>query len=59
MIPPKAALGIGVNPARATAFRETLTASGKELIPVIVIPEFRIFEKTFRRVPIACHELPS
>jgi hypothetical protein len=59
MIPPKAALAIGVNPARATAFRETLTASGKELVPVVVIPRLQVFEHVFRRVTIACHELPS
>ena len=59
MIPPKAALAIGVNPARSTASRETLTASGKELIPLVVIPRFQIFEETFRRITVACHELPA
>jgi len=59
MIPPHAALGIGVNPARVMKRRETLTASGKELIPVIVVPKLQLFESTFRRVPVACHELPS
>lgn len=59
MIPPKAALAIGVNPARATAFRETITASGKESIPVVVIPQLQIFEQMFRRVTVACHELPA
>ena len=59
MIPPKAALAIGINPARAMAFRETLTASGKELIPVVVVPRLQIFERVFRHVTIACHELPS
>ena len=59
MVPPKAAVAIGVNPARATATRETLTASGKELVPIVTIPILRLFERTFRRVPIVCHELPS
>lgn len=59
MIPPKAALAIGVNPARGTAFRETLTASGKEWIPLVVIPRLQVFECIFRRVTLACHELPS
>jgi predicted aspartyl protease len=59
MIPPKAALAIGVNPAKATTFRETLTASGKELIPIVTIPRLQIFEHTFRRMTVACHELPS
>jgi len=59
MIPPHAALAIGVNPARALSFRETLTASGKELVPIVVIPQIRVFEQTFRRVTLACHELPS
>jgi hypothetical protein len=59
MIPPKAALAIGCHPGRATAFRETLTASGKELIPFIVIPTMRIFEQTLHRVTVACHELPA
>ena len=59
MIPPKAALAIGVNPARSTAFRETLTASGKELIPLVIIPKLQIFEAAFRRVTVACHELPA
>ena len=59
MVPPKAALAIGVNPARATAFRETLTASGKELLPLVVVPRLQIFETAFRRVTVACHELPS
>lgn len=59
MIPPKAALAIGVNSARATTFRETLTASGKERIPIVVIPWLQVFERRFRRVSVACHELPS
>ena len=59
MIPPKAALAIGVNPARATRFRDILTASGKELIPLVVIPTFQLFEHTLRRITVACHELPS
>jgi len=59
MIPPKAALAVGVNPSRAAEFRETLTASGKELIPVVVLPRLRVFEKTLQRVAVACHELPS
>ncbi|MBI4598365.1 MAG: hypothetical protein HY737_08210 [Candidatus Omnitrophica bacterium] len=59
MVPPKAALAIGVNPAQSTQFRETLTASGKELIPLIIIPELRIFERSFHRVTLACHELPG
>lgn len=59
MVPPKAALAIGVNPARATTFRETLTASGKELIPLAIIPRLQLFERTFRRITVACHELPS
>jgi predicted aspartyl protease len=59
LIPPKAALAIGVNPARSISFREILTASGKELIPLAIIPRFQVFERTFRRITIACHELPS
>mgnify|MGYP001600045533 CR=1 FL=1 len=59
MVPPKAALAIGVNPVRATVTRETLTASGKELVPVVTIPALRLFERTFRRVAVVCHELPS
>ena len=59
MIPPKAALAIGVNPATSTKFRETLTASGKELIPLIVIPKLQVFERTLRSITLACHELPS
>lgn len=59
MIPPKAALALGVNPAHASRFRETLTASGKELIPLVVIPRLTIFTTTFRRITVACHELPS
>ena len=58
MIPPKAALAIGVNPARATTFREILTASGKEYIPLAVIHGVRVFEVTLRNVRVACHELP-
>ena len=49
MIPQKAALAGGVNPARATTFRETLTASGKELIPIVTAPEPRLFKKTLCR----------
>lgn len=59
MLPPKPLLAIGRNSARSTKFRETLTASGKELIPLVTIPRLWIFEKTFRRVTVACHELPS
>ena len=58
MIPPKAALAIGLHPSRATLFRETLTASGKEFIPMVLIPKIRVFEKTFHRMTVACHELP-
>ena len=59
MIPPKAALAIGCPLNRATSFRETLTASGKELIPLLVIPHIHLFERTFRGITIVCHELPS
>jgi len=59
LIPPKAALAIGVHPARATVFRETLTASGKELIPIVVLPRVIVFERQLRRVTVACHSLPS
>ncbi|MBI5244098.1 MAG: retroviral-like aspartic protease family protein [Elusimicrobia bacterium] len=59
MVPPKAALAIGVTPARATAFRETITASGTECIPLIKIPRFRLFEKDLSGVSVACHALPS
>lgn len=59
MVPPKAALAIGIHPARATLFRETLTASGRELIPIVVVPSLKVFEKTLRRVAVACHALPS
>ena len=59
MIPPKAALAIGVNPAQSTSFRETLTASGKELIPLVVVPRLQVFENVFRRIAVACHELPT
>jgi len=59
MIPPKAALAVGVNPVRSTTFRETLTASGKELIPLVVLPSFHVFEHTFRHLTVACHELPA
>ena len=59
MIPPQAALAIGCHPGRGTMFRNTLTASGKEVVSVLRIPRLRVFEKTLRRVSIACHELPA
>ena len=59
MIPPKAALAIGVNPAYSNRFRETLTASGKELIPLVTLPQVHLFESVFRQVTVACHELPA
>ncbi|OGX05698.1 MAG: hypothetical protein A3G87_04960 [Omnitrophica bacterium RIFCSPLOWO2_12_FULL_50_11] len=58
MIPPKVALAIGCHPARARAFRETLTASGREFIPLVVVPQVTLFERKLRRVTVACHELP-
>lgn len=59
MIPPQAALAIGLRPARAVGFRETLTASGKEYVSLLAVPRVRLFERTFRHVVVACHELPS
>ena len=59
MVPPHALLAIGVNPAKVSSYHETLTASSRELIPLVVVPELRVFETTFRRVALACHELPS
>jgi len=59
MIPPQAALAIGCNPVGATRLRETLTASGKEFVPIVTVPRLQIFERALRRVPMACHELPS
>lgn len=59
MIPQRAALAIGVNPARATNFRETLTASGKEMIPFLTVPHLRIFDRVLHRVRVACHDLPA
>jgi hypothetical protein len=59
MIPPKIAVAIGVHPGRAEMFRDTLTVSGKAVVPVVVVPRLQLFEHTFRRVPLTCHELPA
>lgn len=59
MIPPEAALAVGIPLGRAKNFRATLTASGREVIPVVAVPRIRLFEKTLRRVPVACHALPA
>lgn len=59
MIPPKAALAIGIHPERSRSSRETITASGKELIPIILLPQLRVFETTLRHLTIVCHELPA
>ncbi len=58
MIPPKIAIAIGLHPTRSHLVRETLTVSGKEFVPVVVVPRFQVFEKTLRRVTVTCHELP-
>ena len=58
MIPPQAAVAIGVNPTASRPLRETLTASGKEYIPLVVIPTLKLFESVMSRVTVACHELP-
>ena len=58
MIPPKIAVAIGVHPARAQTVRETVTVSGKELIPLVVVPRVRVFATTFHRIPVICHTLP-
>lgn len=59
MIPPKAALAIGIHPGRATTFRETLTASGAEFIPIVGVQKITLFERSFRHIPFSCHALPS
>ena len=58
MIPPKIAVAIGVHPARAKTIRETVTVSGKEFIPLVLVPRLRVFESTLRRIPVICHALP-
>ena len=35
-----------------------IRASGKEYIPLVVIPKLKLFESVMSRVPVACHELP-
>ena len=58
MIPPSAALAIGLHPENSKVVREILTASGKEHIPIVVVLRLQIFEKTIRRISVACHDLP-
>lgn len=59
MIPPKVAVAIGLHPARVRVFRETLTVSNKELVPVVIVPRLQLFQTILRRVPVVCHELLS
>ena len=58
MIPATAALAIGLPLGRTHLFRETLTVSGREYVPLAIVPSLRLFDTTLRRVQVACHELP-
>ena len=59
IIPPMAALGIGINPIHSQEITEIITGSGTEICPIVSIPKFSCLGFTVKKLDIACHALPN
>src|SRR3989338_1140489 len=53
------ALGIGVDPTRSSKRIEILTASGREIVSIVTIPEFSFLGFSLRGVEAICINLPE
>lgn len=58
IIPPEAALSIGINPARSKKTTEITTGSGTVICPVVIISKFSCFGVTLKKLSVVCHNLP-
>jgi predicted aspartyl protease len=59
MIPRKAALALGLNPAAAHRHIPIITASAVEYVPLLRLPVFRCLGLELRHLEVACHDLPA
>ena len=59
MIPRKAALALGVDPATAHQHIPIITASAVEYVPLLRIPIVRCVGLELRNLEVACHDLPA
>ncbi|KPK96993.1 MAG: hypothetical protein AMJ95_11400 [Omnitrophica WOR_2 bacterium SM23_72] len=58
IIPPEAALSIGINPAHSKRTTEITTGSGTVMCPVVTIPKFSCLGITCKKLDVVCHNLP-
>lgn len=58
-IPFETSLGIGIDPTHSKRRIEIITASGKEILPVVIIPEFSFLGFCLKNVEAVCLNLPS
>ncbi len=58
IIPPEAALGIGINPAHSAKTIEITTGSGTVICPIVTIPKFACLGFTSKIFDVVCHALP-
>ena len=59
VIPPEAAMNIGVNPTRSRQTTEMMTGSGIIICPIVRIPKFSCLGLTLRKFEVVCHDLPA
>ena len=59
MIPPKAAITLGVDPAKAQKRIEVVTASGVEYLPVVTLPKVECLGITLPHVEVAVPIFPA
>jgi len=59
MIPRKAALALGLDPATAHRHIPVITASAVEYVPLLRVPIFRCVGLALRNLEVACHDLPA
>lgn len=58
IIPPKAAVAIGCDPARSSRRVSIITASGLEYLPIVTIPLVDCLGCRIRSFHVVCHDLP-
>lgn len=58
MIPPKAAMAIGIDPSVVARRIPIVTVSSVEYTPLITVPALKCLGHHLRNVEVACHDLP-
>lgn len=58
VIPAKAAVAMGCDPARSRRRIQMVTASGVEYVPLVVVPKVHCLGVEVTKLEVVCHDLP-